>query len=52
MPEDQACPGCGGTGLTDHTEHSVETDEDGQQKPVVRSWIGSCSVCNGTGVVT
>ncbi|GAA1283541.1 hypothetical protein [Streptomyces javensis] len=43
------CPACNGARVTEHTEHTVETDENGQQKPVTRTWTGPCGTCNGTG---
>ena len=49
MPSEQPCGACSGTGVTEHTEHSVETDKDGNQKPVSRSWTGPCSTCHGSG---
>lgn len=50
MPSEQPCGACSGTGVTEHTEHSVETDKDGNQKPVSRSWTGPCSQCHGSGI--
>ncbi|MGW4270765.1 hypothetical protein ACWEGQ_00005 [Streptomyces seoulensis] len=49
MPEPQPCGACNGTGLTEHTEHSVKTDQDGNQTPVTRTWTGACSQCHGSG---
>ncbi|MGW1764686.1 hypothetical protein ACWCQL_11520 [Streptomyces sp. NPDC002073] len=46
---DTPCQPCAGSGLTEHTEHSVETDEKGHQRPVVRQWTGSCNNCHGSG---
>ncbi|MER7765205.1 hypothetical protein [Streptomyces sp. NPDC097619] len=46
---EETCAACGGTGLTDHTEYSVATDDNGHQRPVVRRWIGACRTCHGTG---
>ncbi|WP_165854447.1 hypothetical protein [Streptomyces sp. V2] len=46
---DQPCSACGGTGLTEHVEHTVEIDENGNQKPVERRWTGPCGRCSGSG---
>ncbi|MER5495255.1 hypothetical protein ACSMX9_15680 [Streptomyces sp. LE64] len=46
---DETCPACGGTGLTEHEQHTVETDEEGSQTPLVRRWTGACGTCTGTG---
>ncbi|MGW2228181.1 hypothetical protein [Streptomyces formicae] len=48
MP-DEPCPACNGTGLTEHEEHTVELDENGNQKPVVHRWTGACNTCHGSG---
>lgn len=48
MP-DTPCQACEGTGLTEHEEHTVETDENGKQVPVVHRWTGSCNTCHGSG---
>ncbi|WP_320775835.1 hypothetical protein [Streptomyces sp. CRN 30] len=50
MSDEQPCGACEGTGVTEHTLHTVELDEDGNQVPVDRSWTGPCSACHGTGV--
>lgn len=47
---DTPCSACNGSGLTEHVEHSVETDENGNQKPVERRWTGSCNTCHGSGI--
>jgi hypothetical protein len=53
MPDDsRPCSACSGTGLTEHTEHTVETGPDGKQKPVTRTWTGSCGTCHGSGTVS
>ncbi|MFJ4584032.1 hypothetical protein [Streptomyces echinatus] len=49
MPGEQPCGACNGSGLTEHTEHSVEVDKDGVQQHVTRSWTGACSQCHGSG---
>lgn len=51
MAEQQTCPGCGGARGTEKTEHTVETDPQGRQQPVRRSYWSPCSVCGGSGVV-
>ncbi|MEU3498922.1 MULTISPECIES: hypothetical protein [Kitasatospora] len=51
MAEHQVCPGCGGARGTEKTEHSVETDPQGGQRPVQRTYWSPCSVCGGSGVV-
>ncbi|WP_178880230.1 hypothetical protein [Streptomyces acidiscabies] len=43
------CNACGGSGLTEHEQHTVETDENGNQKPVVHRFTGACGRCGGTG---
>ncbi len=46
----ERCPGCGGTGLTEHERHTVEPHpETGELRPLVHRWTGSCTVCSGTG---
>jgi hypothetical protein len=45
---DEPCPACQGSGLTEHTEHTVETDKDGNQVPVERHWTGPCNTCHGS----
>ncbi|GGZ49752.1 hypothetical protein GCM10010387_50040 [Streptomyces inusitatus] len=40
---------CGGTGLTEHEKHTVETDSDGTQTHVVTRFTGACSSCSGSG---
>lgn len=47
--EPKPCPSCGGSGLTEHTRHEVETDENGKQRSVTRSWTGPCNACHGSG---
>ncbi|WP_333767280.1 hypothetical protein [Streptomyces sp. IBSBF 2435] len=47
----QRCAACGGSGVTEHAEHTVQTGPDGTQTPVVRSWTGSCGTCHGSGTV-
>ncbi|MEW2625645.1 hypothetical protein [Streptomyces sp. NPDC048106] len=49
MSGDQPCGACGGSGLTEHTEHTVEIDKDGNQVPATRSWTGACGACHGSG---
>ncbi|MFJ4624176.1 hypothetical protein [Streptomyces sp. NPDC088812] len=49
MP-DERCSACGGSSLTEHQEHTVETDKDGNQTPVTRRWTGACSQCHGSGI--
>lgn len=45
----QPCQACHGDRVTEHEEHTVETDENGHQKPVVRRWTGPCTTCHGSG---
>lgn len=47
--EQPKCQACQGYGVTEHEEHTVETDKDGNQIPVVRRWTGACSTCHGSG---
>ncbi|MFD6181830.1 hypothetical protein [Streptomyces goshikiensis] len=49
--EERPCQPCGGLRVTEHTEHTVETDENGNQRPVIRQWTGLCGACGGSGVV-
>ncbi|WP_158071986.1 hypothetical protein [Kitasatospora sp. CB01950] len=51
MTEQQTCPGCAGARGTEKTEHSVETDGQGWQEPVRRTFWSPCTVCAGLGVV-
>ncbi|WP_186767972.1 hypothetical protein [Streptomyces qinzhouensis] len=46
---DQPCTACGGTGLTEHEQHTIELDENDRQKPVVHRWTGACNRCSGSG---
>ncbi|GAB2833426.1 hypothetical protein [Streptomyces daliensis] len=46
---DDDCAACDGIGLTDHIEHTVETDPDGKQAPRERRWTGPCNTCRGSG---
>lgn len=46
----QFCQACQGYGVTEHEEHTVETDTNGQQAPVVRRWTGPCTTCHGSGL--
>ncbi|GHD82591.1 hypothetical protein GCM10010336_70690 [Streptomyces goshikiensis] len=48
--EERPCQPCGGLRVTEHTEHAVETDESGNQRPVIRQWTGPCGACGGSGV--
>ncbi|GAA2827138.1 hypothetical protein GCM10010441_59450 [Kitasatospora paracochleata] len=50
MPEQQ-CPACGGTGVTERTDHTMELDADGKQVPTVHRYTAQCSTCGGTRVV-
>jgi hypothetical protein len=43
------CGKCGGSGLVDVIEHGVETDANGNQKPVQRQSTQQCGMCGGTG---
>jgi hypothetical protein len=45
----QPCQACKGLRVTEHEEHTVETDKDGNQQPVVRRWTGPCTTCHGSG---
>lgn len=47
--EQSKCQACQGYGVTEHEEHTVETDKDGNQTPVVRRWTGPCNTCHGSG---
>lgn len=50
QPQPQTCQACGGDGVTDHVEHTVEIDKDGNQIPVEHRWMGPCGTCNGSGI--
>lgn len=43
------CSKCGGQGVTDREEHTVELDEHGNQVPVIRHSTQQCDMCGGTG---
>ncbi|MFH8369293.1 hypothetical protein [Streptomyces sp. NPDC018031] len=48
---EQPCTACGGDRVTEHTEHTLELDEHGNQVPVTRTWTGPCGTCHGSGIM-
>ncbi|UQI45473.1 hypothetical protein M1P56_14500 [Streptomyces sp. HU2014] len=46
---EQICAACEGEGITTKIEYSVETDENGHQRPVTHTSYSSCTLCGGTG---
>lgn len=50
--DERICPACSGQRVTEKVEHSVETDSQGNQKPVQRHVTTQCGLCGGAGVVT
>ncbi len=50
--QERDCDACGGTGLTDKTQHTVDLDENGHQVHVQRSFVSSCTHCSGAGKVS
>jgi hypothetical protein len=51
MAEQQACLGGGGARGTQKTEHTVETDSNGNQVPKTSTFWSPCGRCGGSGVV-
>ncbi|MFI8351284.1 hypothetical protein [Streptomyces sp. NPDC085596] len=49
MSQEQKCGPCGGSGLTQKTEHRVELDKDGNQIHVPHTYLGPCNACHGSG---
>lgn len=47
----QPCPRCGGAGVTEKVEQTVERDENGNMVPKRHSYISQCTHCGGKGWV-
>lgn len=51
MAEIKTCPRCAGQRGTEKTEHTVETDSQGNMVPKQRTVWNACSYCGGNGTV-
>lgn len=51
MVQQALCPACGGRGVTEKREHTVDRNETGEQVPCVRNYISPCTMCGGSRVV-
>jgi RecJ-like exonuclease len=48
---EQTCYRCGGAGVVEKQEYTVELDANGNQVPKHHSYLGPCDACGGSGKV-